>query len=79
MLPADGALDVRLMRTLYLLLTECSVSRTADILGQTQPTVSLALKRLRYILGDPILVRSGSTLVPTERGLELRESVKRLL
>jgi DNA-binding transcriptional LysR family regulator len=76
---ANGALDVRLLRTLLLLVTECSVSRTAEILGQTQPTVSLALKRLRELIGDPILVRSGGTLVPTERGLELRDSVTRLL
>lgn len=75
----NGALDVRLMRTLLLLVTECSVSRTAEILGQTQPTVSLALKRLRELIGDPILVRAGANLVPTERGLELRDTVRRLL
>lgn len=79
MLAVNGALDVRLLRTLLLLVNECSVSRTAEILGQTQPTVSLALKRLRELLGDPILVRSGASLVPTERGLELRETVRRLL
>lgn len=77
--PINGSLDVRLMRTLLLLVTECSVSRTAEILGQTQPTVSLALKRLRELIGDPILVRSGSALVPTERGLALRDTVRRLL
>lgn len=77
--PVNGALDVRLMRTLLLLVTECSVSRTAEILGQTQPTVSLALKRLRELIGDPILVRSGGSLVPTERGLELRAALQRLL
>ena len=75
----SGALDVRLMRILHMLLTECSVSRTAEILGQTQPTVSLALRRLREILGDPLLVRSGSHLVPTQRGHELRESVGDIL
>lgn len=79
MLAVNGSLDVRLMRTLLLLVTECSVSRTAEILGQTQPTVSLALKRLRDLIGDPILVRSGATLVPTERGVELRDTVRRLL
>lgn len=77
--PAHGAFDVRLMRTLLLLVTECSVSRTAEILGQTQPTVSLALKRLRELISDPILVRSGGALVPTERGLELRVALQRLL
>lgn len=59
--------DVRMLRTLHLLLTESSVSRVAQILRQTQPAVSAALKRLREALGDPLLVRSGTRLVPTER------------
>lgn len=78
-MPALGTLDVRLMRTLHILLNECSVSRTADILGQSQPTVSLTLKRLRIIIKDPLLVRSGNHLVPTRRGHELREQVARIL
>jgi DNA-binding transcriptional LysR family regulator len=76
---ANGTLDVRLMRTLLTLLTECSVSRTADLLGQAQPTVSLTLKRLREMLDDPLLVRSGGTLVPTERGLALKETLRDIL
>lgn len=75
----NGAIDVRLLRTLLILLRECSVSRTAEILGQTQPTISQALKRLRELLKDPLLVRSGGKLVPTERGMELREAVPHLL
>ncbi|ACM38437.1 LysR family transcriptional regulator [Agrobacterium vitis] len=76
---AYANLDIRLMRTLRLLLTECSVSRTADLLGQAQPTVSLSLKRLRDIFQDPLLVRSGSALVPTERGLALRSAMNDIL
>jgi len=78
-MPILGSLDVRLMRTLHILLTECSVSRTAEILGQSQPTVSLTLKRLRKITGDPLLVRSGNHLVPTRRGHELRAQVAHIL
>ena len=44
--------DAQLLRTLYTLLTECSVSRTAELLGQTQPAVSVALRRLRELTGD---------------------------
>jgi DNA-binding transcriptional LysR family regulator len=76
---AIGSLDVRLMRTLLILLTECSVSKTADILGQAQPTISLALKRLREIFDDPLLVRDGNALVPTERGTMLREAMDKVL
>jgi DNA-binding transcriptional LysR family regulator len=74
-----NGLDVRLLRTLLIILTECSVSRTAETLGQTQPTVSLALRRLRKIVGDPLLVRNGSHMVPTEHGEALREPVRRIL
>lgn len=74
-----GGLDVWLMRVLLALLTECSVSKAADFLGRPQPTISLALRRLREILDDPILVRSGNTLVPTDRGLQLKDSVEKIL
>jgi len=74
----DG-LDIWLMRVLRTLLTERSVSRTAQILGRPQPTISQALGRLRDILGDPILVRSGNTLIPTDRGLELKIAIEKIL
>lgn len=72
-------LDIWLMRVLRTLLTERSVSRTAEILGRPQPTISQALRRLRDTLGDPILVRSGNKLVPTDRGLELKTAVENIL
>jgi DNA-binding transcriptional LysR family regulator len=71
--------DLKLMQLAYALLTECSVSRAATQTGQTQPSVSLALRRLRDMFGDPLLVRSGSHLVLTERGVELRKSLARVL
>jgi len=64
-------LDLKLLRVLHLLLTLKSVSRTADLLGQSQPSVSASLRRLRAIIGDPLLVRSGPRMVATERGTEL--------
>lgn len=73
-------LDLRLLRTLHLLLTESSVSRVADILGQSQPAVSATLRKLRDLIGDPLLVRgAGGKLVPTDRAVELREAVGRIL
>ncbi len=63
--------DSHLIRVLHLLLTERSVSRTAQLLGQTQPSISVALRRLRALTGDPLLVRSGNRMVPTDHGLAL--------
>ncbi|WP_322400430.1 LysR family transcriptional regulator [Massilia luteola] len=64
-------IDTHLIRILHTLMEEGSVSRTADLLGQTQPAISVALRRLRTITGDPLLVRSGNRMVPTVRGLAL--------
>jgi DNA-binding transcriptional LysR family regulator len=75
----ERVLDTRMLNLLHVLLTERSVSRTAAILGQSPPAVSTALKRLRELLGDPLLVRSGARLVPTERAQELVEPVRQAL
>ncbi|MEY5027840.1 MAG: HTH-type transcriptional regulator LeuO [Pseudomonadota bacterium] len=72
-------IDLQLIRTLHTLLIERSVSKAALRLGQQQPAVSTALKRLRELTGDPILVRSGTSMVPTDVGLQMLEPVNHLL
>ncbi|QEA37675.1 LysR family transcriptional regulator [Pistricoccus aurantiacus] len=64
-------LDTYLLRVLCLLLSERSVSRTAIRMNQSQPAISAALKKLREILDDALLVREKGGMVPTERALEL--------
>ncbi|GHC17198.1 LysR family transcriptional regulator [Aidingimonas halophila] len=64
-------LDTYLLRVLTLLLDERSVSRTAIRMQQSQPAVSAALKKLRGIFGDELLVREKGGMVPTERALQL--------
>ncbi|AOJ34672.1 LysR family transcriptional regulator [Burkholderia metallica] len=79
---AAGALDVldaRLMRILLVLLTERTVSRAAVRLNMSQPATSAALKRLRTLLGDPLLVRSRYGMVPTEFGARLIEPLRNAL
>ena len=66
-------MDFHLIRVLHTVLTERSVSRAALILGMHQPAVSLALKRLREIACDPLLVRAGAVMVPTDAGLRMIE------
>lgn len=73
------SIDVHLLRVLHILLTECSVSRTARRLNQSQPAISTALRRLRDLTGDPLLVRSKNGMTPTERGVALLEPVKQAL
>ncbi|ABQ30376.1 MULTISPECIES: LysR substrate-binding domain-containing protein [Acidiphilium] len=71
--------DIYLLRVLHTLLVEGSVTRTAVRLNQSQPAISAALRRLRDITGDPLLVRAKSGMVPTERGLALLEPVTNAL
>jgi DNA-binding transcriptional LysR family regulator len=77
--PRTDRLDTQLIRVLYLVLQEKSVSRAADKLGITQPAVSSALKRLRELTGDPLLVRTRNGMTPTERAMSMMEPLRRAL
>ncbi len=73
---ADDPFDTYLLRVLCTLVADRSVSRTAIKLNQSQPAVSAALKRLRDIVHDPLLVRDKGAMVPTPRALELADSAR---
>lgn len=72
-------IDLHLIRVLHTVLTDRSVSRAAIRLGMYQPAVSAALKRLRALSGDPLLVRSGGGMVPTDAALRMIEPAASIL
>lgn len=72
-------IDLHLIRVLHTVMIERSVSRAAVKLGMHQPAVSAALKRLREFAGDPLLVRSGASMVPTDVGLRMVEPAASIL
>ena len=72
-------MDLNLLRYLVVLVQECSVSRAADRVFVTQPAMSAALKRLRQVFSDPLLVRSGQTMSATPRARELMATVEPML
>lgn len=72
-------IDLNLLSTLDAVLSAGSVARAAERLHVTPPAVSNALARLRRLLGDPLVVRSGRGVVPTPRGLELAPALKSAL
>ncbi|MES1163296.1 MAG: LysR family transcriptional regulator, partial [Rhizobacter sp.] len=72
-------IDLYLIRVLHTLITERSVSRAAMRLQSTQPAVSAQLKKLRALTGDPLLVRAGNNMAPTETALRLLEPATRVL
>ena len=72
----EDPLDTYLLRVFCLLISERSVSRAALRMNQSQPAISAALKRLREILRDPLLVREKGGMVPTVRALALLSHAK---
>jgi DNA-binding transcriptional LysR family regulator len=71
--------DLAQLQVLDSLLRERSLTRTADLLGMSQPTVSRILARLRHHFGDPLFVRAGQRMQPTSRALELAGPVTAVL
>ncbi len=78
----EPQIDTRQIRIFLSVLDHGSVTLAANALGMTQPAVSQVLRRLRDMTGDPLLVRSGSKLVPTLRAEDmaapLRQSLERI-
>jgi DNA-binding transcriptional LysR family regulator len=65
-------IDLNLLRVLDALLDTGSVVGAAARLHLSPPAVSRSLSRLRKLLGDPLFVRAGRELVPTELARSLR-------
>ena len=65
-------LDLNLLRTLDVLLSEHNVTRAAQRLNLSQPSVSIQLARLRDIFADPLLLPGPRGMLPTARADELR-------
>jgi DNA-binding transcriptional LysR family regulator len=76
---AFDKIELYLVRVFHTVITERSISRAAMRLQTTQPTVSVQLKRLRALTGDPLLVRAGHDMVPTPAALALMEPAADIL
>ena len=74
-----SSIDLNLLVVLEALISESHVGRAARKIGLSQPATSHALKRLRDLLGDPLLVRIGSRMELTPRAIGLRESLAEAL
>lgn len=61
--------DLNLIRTFLHLYETRSVTRTAERMSITQPSVSHALRRLRKQFNDTLFSRSAGGLQPTERAI----------
>ncbi len=59
-------LDLNLFRVMGAVYEHGGISGAARHLHLSQPAVSHALARLRRLWGDPLFVRQGNSMVPTE-------------
>src|SRR5262245_41258297 len=74
-----GDFDLNLLVALDALLSEASVTRAARRLGLTQSAMSHTLRRLRDLLGDPLLVRTPEGMSPTPRARQLGAPLRQAL
>lgn len=58
--------NLNLLVIFEAIYTHGGVTRAAEVLNLTQPTISHALRRLREQVGDPLFVRQGQLLAPTQ-------------
>src|SRR6202162_2351497 len=65
------SVDLNLLVVFDTLMAERNVTRVAARNGLSQPAVSKALNRLRYLFDDPLFVRRDRAMEPTARALEL--------
>ena len=71
--------DLNLLLVFDAILRERSVMRAAEALGLSQPALSHALNRLRYLVKDQLFVRTPAGVMPTPRAEQLALPVRKAL
>jgi len=72
-------LSTELLRAFITVIEVVSFTRAAEILGRTQPAISLQVKRLEDIVGYPLIERKGKAISLTERGEALAVHARQIL
>ncbi|HEY2937256.1 MAG TPA: LysR family transcriptional regulator [Gaiellaceae bacterium] len=72
-------MDTRQLAAFCAVVERRSFSQAAARLGVTQPAVSLQIRSLEQRVGQKLVDRSGRRVEPTEAGLQLYQSAKRML
>jgi DNA-binding transcriptional LysR family regulator len=74
-----GAFDLNLLIVFDAVMQERNVTRAGGKIGLSQPAVSHALGRLRYMLKDELFIRTPDGMVPTPRAEQLAVPLRRAL
>ena len=68
--------DLNLLIVFKTLFDERNVTRASKKIGITQPAMSNALNRLRYLVKDELFIRGPKGMRPTPRAVELSIPVR---
>lgn len=76
----DGVkMELRVLRYFLHVAREGSITRAADLLHVTQPTLSRQIKDLELELGKKLFIRSSHNIILTEEGRLLRKRVEEIV
>jgi DNA-binding transcriptional LysR family regulator len=79
MLVLPSGLDPDLLRSFVLIAEGGSFTRAAQTVGRTQSAVSMQIRRLEDVLGQPLLIRNGRGIELTPHGEWLLDRARQLL
>lgn len=69
-------MDLNLLKTFDVVMKARSVNVAAEILGISAPAVSQSLNRLREQYNDPLFIREGRGIAPTNFAVELHAEIE---
>ena len=72
-------LDLELLRSFVSVVEAGGFTRAGERVHRTQSTVSQQIRRLEDDIGQPLLIRNGKDVTPTEAGEKLLSYARRLL
>ena len=74
-----AAIDLNLLVAFDALISERHVTRAGQKIGLSQPAMSAALNRLRFLTQDPLFERRGDGMRPTPRAIALAGPIREAL
>ncbi|MCY8232464.1 LysR family transcriptional regulator [Priestia endophytica] len=72
-------MELRVLRYFLTVAREGNITRAADFLHVTQPTLSRQLKELEQELGKKLFVRSSHSIILTDEGMLLRKRAEEIV
>ncbi|MFP7416023.1 LysR family transcriptional regulator [Priestia filamentosa] len=72
-------MELRVLRYFLTVAREGNITRAADFLHVTQPTLSRQLKELEQKLGKKLFIRSSHSIILTDEGILLRKRAEEIV